>query len=510
MSESGKVYLVGAGPGDPELISLRAVRCLQAADLVLYDGLVNPLVLRHTRAVAERTCRVVGPHGERLDQQDINRRLIAAAREGKTVVRLKGGDPFIFGRGSEEAEALAEAGIPFEIVPGITAATAAAAYAGVALTHRRHASAVALVTGHEDPSKPDRTLDYRLLAEFPGTLVFYMALRRLEAICSELVAYGKPATTPAAMIGCGTLPAQRTVVGTLGDLPQAVARAGLRPPSLLIVGSGVTLREKIWWFEKRLLFGLRIGVARAEPQVWDLVDRIVERGAEPVLLPAIEIRPPEDWGPVDAAIDALKQYDWVVFTSANGVSAFLGRLWDRGGDGRRLAGTKIAAIGPATAAAVEEFHLRADVVPDSFRAEELADALAPLAQGRRVLWPRASRGRDVLPERLRAAGAIVDTVVVYQNVDVPQWPEPIRQRLEQGELDWLCLSSPSIARNVARLLPGAAWEHLRTRRIKVAAISPVTQAAAEDSGLPVAVVAKTYTWPGLLDAIAAAEGRASS
>ena len=392
----------------------------------------------------------------------------------------------------------------------VPAATAAAAYAGVALTHRRHASAVALVTGHEDPAKPDRTLDYRLLAQFPGTLVFYMALRRLDAICEELIAHGKPASTPAAMIGCGTLPAQRTVVAPLRELPEAVARAGLRPPSLLIVGSGVTLREKIRWFEKRPLFGLRIGVARAESQAWDVVDRIVERGAEPVLLPAIEIRPPEDWAPVDAAIDGLQQYDWLVFTSANGVAAFLGRLWERGSDCRRLGGVRVAAIGPATAAALEEFRVRADLVPASFRAEELAEALAPLANGRRVLWARASRGRDVLPERLAAAGASVETVVVYQNLDVPRWPEAIRQRLEQGELDWLCLSSPSIARNVARLLPAAAWDHVRNGRLKIAAISPVTRAAAEECGLPVAVVAEVFTWPGLLDAIATAEGRVAS
>ncbi|RMG39786.1 MAG: uroporphyrinogen-III C-methyltransferase [Planctomycetota bacterium] len=509
MSRTGKVYLVGAGPGDPELISLRAVRCLRKADLVLYDGLVNPLLLRHTRAVAERTCRVIGPHGERLDQQDINRRLIEAARAGKTVVRLKGGDPFVFGRGSEEAEALAEAGVPFEIVPGITAATAVAAYAGIALTHRRYASAVALVTGHEDPGKPGSALDYRILAAFPGTLVFYMALRRVDAICRELIAHGKPAETPAAMIGCGTLPTQQTVVATLEELPQAVARSGLRPPSLLIAGAGVTLREKIGWFERRPLFGLRIGIARAEQQAWEVVEQIVEKGAEPVLLPAIEVGPPEDWSAVDRVLDAVDEYDWIVFTSVNGVEAFLGRLWERGGDWRRLAGCRLAAIGPATAAALERHRLRPDLMPSSYRAEGLADALAPLVPGCRVLWPRASRGRDVLPERLRRAGAAVDTVVVYRNVDVSQWPETIRGRLEQGELDWLCLSSPSIARSVARLLPPTAWEHVRAGRIKVAAISPVTQQAAIEVGLPVTIVAEQYTWPGLLKAIAEAEGRST-
>jgi uroporphyrinogen III methyltransferase/synthase len=492
----GRVYLVGAGPGDPGLLTLRGAECLQQAELVLYDGLVNPLLLRHSRANSERTCRAEGPTGRHIPQEEINQRLIAAARQGKTVVRLKGGDPFIFGRGSEEAAALREAGIPFEVVPGITAATAAAVYTGISLTHRDHASAVAFITGHEDPAKPASALDYEALARFPGTLVFYMGLHRLDAIASALVAAGKPATTPVCVVCRATQPLQRTVTGTLADVASVVSAAGLHPPSLVIVGDCVKMREQARWFEDRPLFGLRIGITRPEEQSTDAARRAYELGALPVLLPTIEIAPPEDWTAVDNVLGRLDQFDWIIWTSSNGVRGLLGRLWELGGDTRRLNHAQLACIGTSTAAELEKYSLRADVVPPEYRAESLAAELSSKVSGKRVLWARASRGRDVLPQELTNAGASLEQVVVYHNRDVPTLPAHELRQIERGELDWIALSSPSIARSLARLLTPSARQHVGSRT-RLASISPVTTAAALEVGLPIAAEATTYTWEGL-------------
>ncbi len=496
----GRVFLVGAGPGDPGLLTLRGKACLEQADLVLYDGLVNPLLLRHSHAKAQRTCRVGGPGERHLDQAEINRELIAAAKSGLTVVRLKGGDPFIFGRGSEEAAALAAEGIPFEVVPGITAATGAAVYAGISLTHRDHASAVAFITGHEDPTKPESAIDYETLARFPGTLVFYMGLHRLPQVVERLIAAGKPASTPAAVVNRATTPRQRTVTATLAELPQTVAAAKLSPPSLVIIGECVSVRGQAKWFEDRPLFGKVIGITRPEDQADTAIDQAVALGALPVILPTIEIGPPSDIAAVAAVLERLDQFDWLVFTSVNGVRGLLSRLWERGGDVRRLGHLKLAAIGPSTAAALQEFSLRCDVVPTEYRAETLADAMSPLVRDQRVLWARADRGRDVLPERLLAAGADIEQVVVYTNRDVTALPPAELAMLERGELDWIGLSSPSIARNLAKLLSPAARQHLGTRT-QLCAISPVTAAAAEEVGLPVAVTATAHTWDGIFTAM---------
>ncbi|MBI1348521.1 uroporphyrinogen-III C-methyltransferase [bacterium] len=503
VSQPGKVYLVGAGPGDPGLITVRGRECLAEADLVLYDGLVNPLLLRHSHAKAQRTCRMEGPEGRRLDQAEINRQLVEAGLSGLTVVRLKGGDPFIFGRGTEEAAALAAAGIPFEVVPGITAATAAAVYTGISLTHRDHASAVAFVTGHEDPLKAESALDYAALARFPGTLVFYMGLHRLPTIAAKLMAEGKVSTTPTAVVSRATSPLQRTVIAPLECIAKVVAEAGLHAPSLVIVGDCVQVREVAHWFEDRPLFGKKIAITRPDDQADAAIDLAWRMGALPIPLPTIEISPPEDWSAVDAALSRLGEYDWLIFTSVNGVAGLLDRLWDQGGDARKLGHCQIAAIGPGTAAALKTYGLRCDLMPDEFRAEALGAALSSHVATRRVLWARANRGRDVLPRELSAAGAHVDQVVVYQNQDVTAWPDEAVQQLEAGELDWIALSSPSIANQVAQLLPAAAHVHLG-RKTRIAAISPVTAEAAKEAGLPVHAVATDYTWPGLLNAIARA------
>lgn len=498
--QRGIVYLVGAGPGDPGLLTVRGRQCLEAADVVLYDGLVSPLLLRHTKATCERTSRAEGPGGKRLDQAEINARLVAEAKAGKTVVRLKGGDPFLFGRGGEEAAALAAAGVSFEVVPGVTAAIAAAAYAGLSLTHRELASSVAFVTGHEDPAKPEVALDYDALARFPGSLVFYMGLHRLGRIATALVGAGKPASTPACVISRATTPHQRTVEGTLADLPRKAEAAELHAPSLIIVGECVRQRSSVAWFERRPLLGKRIGVTRPEGQADGVVERLLALGAEPVLMPMLDIGPPEDWAGVDAAIERLHEFQWLMFTSVNGVEFFIDRLWERGRDLRRFADLKIAAIGPATAAKLEDYRLRADVVPGEYRAEGLVEALRPLAAGKQVLWVGADRGRDVLQEGLAALGAEVTKVVAYRSGDAPDLPPYAAGLMERGELDWIALSSPAIARRLAALLPEAARAHVGSRT-RLASISPVTSAAAREVGLPIAGEAAEFTWEGLVAAI---------
>jgi uroporphyrinogen III methyltransferase/synthase len=496
----GKVYLVGGGPGDPGLISVRGVECLKLADEVLYDGLVNPLLLRHTHAHCERTCRSDGPDGRILKQDDINQRLVDAAMAGKTVVRLKGGDPFIFGRGSEEAACLRKHGIEYEIVPGITAATAAGEYAGFSLTHRESASMVTFVTGHEAPDKSGSALDYSQLAASPGTLVFYMGLHHLPQISQSLLDHGKSPDTPTAVISRATTPFQRTIDAPLKEIASEVAEAKLHAPSLIIVGDCVRQREELAWFEERPLFGQKIGITRPADQAEPQIKRAFELGALPVLMPAIEITPIDDWAEVDATLERLSEFDWLIFTSVNGVHALLDRLWNTGGDARQLAGLRIATIGTSTAQALAEYHLQVDLVPDEFRAEALAKALAPHVNGQKVLWARASRGREVLPLELQKSGATVEELVVYQNLDATAFSDEALVAIDAEELNWIGLSSPSIARRIAELLPETARDQLGAT-LRIASISPVTTAAAKDAGLPVHAEATTFTWDGIFGAI---------
>lgn len=504
---TGKVYLIGAGPGDPGLLTLRGRDVLAAADLVLYDGLANPSLLRLTNAVCERTARTRIGSDTIVPQEDINDRLVAEARAGKQVVRLKGGDPYIFGRGSEEAAALQAAGIAYEVVPGITAATAAGVYAGFSFTHRDHASAVAFVTGHEDPTRETGRLDYAALASFPGTLVFYMGLGRIQMICDQLVQNGKPADTPAAVICRASLPTQRVVTSTIAGLPQAVVSADLKPPSLIVVGECVNLREASSWFEQRPLFGQRIGITRPAHQSDEISQRVVELSGQPVLMPLIEVSPVDSaqLAVVDQTLRQLDQYQWLIFTSVNGVNAFCERLWNLGLDSRALSHLKIAAIGSATALALEDRSLRADVVPETFRAEALAEALAGSVAGQRVLWARASRGRDVLPESLTAAGASVTELVVYRNEDITEFDVDIVDQLRTGGLNWVGLSSPSIARQFAELLQKHQLDPEKMST-QLAAISPVTAEAARSVGLKVAAEATTHTWDGIVEAICVSVG----
>jgi uroporphyrinogen III methyltransferase/synthase len=527
----GKVYLVGAGPGDPGLITLRGMQCLERADAVLYDYLVNPRLLAGCRPGTEIIS--LGKHGggRIWSQEEINEALVRLARQGKTVVRLKGGDPVVFARGVEEIEALTAAGIPFEIVPGITAALAAGSYAGIPITHRELASAVALVTGHEDCEKEGPPLDYARLAAFPGTLVFYMGVTTAAHWSSDLMAAGKLPQTPVAVIRRVSFPDQKVWHTTLGEIAAVVARTTLRPPVIFVVGEVASLAPTLSWFDKRPLFGQSVLVTR--PNVvrrWatgptppdDFADRLAELGAEVFYQPAIEIRPPDDWSAVDAALARLREFDWLVFSSVNGVDALLRRLLqsvagtlrvpspDDGTpthfvgapvpatycDLRALAGVKIAAIGIATAARLAAYHLRADLVPDEFRAEALAESLAADARGKRFLLARASRGREVLAETLSAAGGIVEQVVVYQSIDV-QSPDPdIASRLAAGRINWTTVTSSAIARSLARLFGDDL------RKTKLVSISPITSGTLREVGYEPAAEAKEYTMEGVVEAIA--------
>lgn len=493
------VYLVGAGPGDPGLITLRGVECLWRADLALYDYLVNPAILKHLRAGAEAIC--LGRHGNHrlMSQDEVNERMVAAARQGKTVVRLKAGDPAVFARAAEEIECLQAAGISFEVVPGITAALAAGSYAGVPLTHRDVASAVALVTGHEQGDKGVSSLDYRALAAFSGTLVFYMGVTSAPVWTQALMAAGKPADTPAAIVRRCSWPDQSVVRCSLGEVAAVVAEHRIRPPVLFIVGAVAGLAPTVSWFATRPLFGRRVLVTRPAEQAESLVKRLEELGAAVLVQPAIEISEPADWAPVDAALEKLDRFDWLVFSSANGVRYLLERICQAHGDLRRLGRVRLAAIGPGTSEALAEYRLKADLQPAEFRAEALADALAPDASGRRFLLVRASRGREVLAERLQAAGGIVEQVVVYRSTDVTSPELEVAAALAAGQIDWITVTSSAIARSLAALF----GEQLR--QAKLASISPITTATLVELGFPPAAEAAEYTMLGVAEAILANE-----
>jgi uroporphyrinogen III methyltransferase/synthase len=497
----GIVYLVGAGPGDPGLLTRRGAEVLAGADVVVYDHLASPRLLELAPPSALRVCAGKSIGHCTLSQPEINRVLTEHARAGRTVVRLKGGDPYVFGRGAEEAEHLRAEGVGFEVVPGVTAAVGVTAYAGVPLTHRNAASAVAFVTGHDDPESPvgRSRLDWSALARFPGTLVVYMGVTRLGALCRTLIRLGKPADTPAALIESGTLPRQRTVVATLADLPAAVADAGLGPPALLVVGEVVTRRPALRWFEDRPLFGQRVVITRPAGEADHSAAALEALGAEVLVAPTVTIGPPDDLAPLDRALDLLGEFDWLVFTSGNGVRFFLDRLDARGRDLRALGHLKLAAIGPATAEALARYRLKPDLVPDEFRSEALASALAGRAAGQRVLLARADRGRTVLKDELQRV-ARVEQVAVYRNADAESLPLAVVDQLNEGTVDWVTLTSPAITERLHALLPEPARLRVGTT-IRLASLSPVTTAAATRLGWHVAAEARVYTWDGLIQAL---------
>jgi len=499
--EPGTVYLVGSGPGDPGLLTRRGETVLSRADVVVYDHLASTRLLDLAPDLALRICAGKSIGHCTLTQSEINDLLIDHARAGRNVVRLKGGDPLVFGRGAEEAICLRAAGIPFEIVPGVTAGLGATAYAGIAVTHRTSASAVAFVTGHGDPegeSDPG-PLDWAALAHFPGTLVVYMGVTHLASICRTLLRHGKPGDTPACVIQSGTLCAQRTDVATVETIAQIAAARGIEPPALLVVGSVVALRNDLAWFERLPLFGQRIVVTRPREEAGPAAASLEILGAEVLVAPTIQIRPLDDPGPLDAAIDRLADYDWLVFTSGNGVRFLLERLETRGRDLRALGHLQLAAIGPATARALARYHLKADLVPESYRSESLASALAIVARGRRILLARADRGRTVLKQTLEQL-ADVDQVAVYRNLDAESLPEPVIERIIDGTVDWITVTSSAITTRLHDLLPESARDRVG-RDVRLASLSPVTSETAVALGWNVALEAVEFTWEGLVAAM---------
>ncbi len=498
---TGRVALVGAGPGDPGLITRRGLDWLARADVVVYDRLANSRLLDHVPPAARRIFAGKSPEGHTLAQDEINALLVREARAGNTVVRLKGGDPYVFGRGGEEAQALRAAGVPFEVVPGITSAIAGPAYAGIPVTHRQLASSFAVVTGHEDADRPESRVDWAALATGPDTLVLLMGVERLPGIVERLVAGGRPPDTPAAMIEWATWPRQRTVVATLGTLVERARAAGLRAPAVTVIGEVVRLRDELDWFGSRPLVGRRIVVTRAREQASDLLKELADLGAEPIEFPTIRIEPIADTGPLDSAIARLAEYDWLVFTSVNGVRALFDRVWALGGDARAVGRARLCAIGPGTAQGLARYGLRADLLPERYIAESVAEALvAAGVRERRVLLARAAEARDVLRERLEAAMAVVDEVAVYRTVRDGADAEAVRAALTRGEIDAVTFTSSSTVRNfMAALGPfdPAAWP----ATTRVAAIGPITAATARELGLPVHSEAEEHTVPGLVRAV---------
>ncbi len=502
----GKVYLIGAGPGDPGLITVRGREVLGMCDAVLYDALAHPALLSYLRPGA--SAEFVGKRGgeDSEPQEKINQRLVELARQGKVVGRLKGGDPLLFARGAEEALALAEQRIPFEIVPGISSPVAVAAYAGIPLTHRDLASSVLFLTGTPHASSGPDGHDWRRLATRAGTLCVLMGMRRLQEIAASLIEHGRPPDTPTAVIQWGARPEQRTVVAPLQEIAARVQQEGIGSPAVVVIGHVVSLRERLRWFDNRPLFGKRILVTRAREQASSLARRLREQGAAPVEIPTIEIHPSPDPEHLARAARQVASYDWVAFTSANGVARFFDALDAQNLDARALGAVRVAAVGSGTAAALRERGIKADLIPEEFHGEALARAL--LASPRpdtlrpwpRVLFPRARVARDVFPDAIRAAGGEVDLVVAYETRPPgEEVRQQLRTLLQDRAIDLISLTSSSTVTNLLALLGDDGPSLLDG--VKLVSIGPVTTATAEAAGLVVAATASPSTIEGLLDAM---------
>ncbi len=499
----GTVYLIGAGPGDPGLITVKALEKIRTADAVVYDYLANESLIREAKPTAELI--YVGKRGSThtLEQSEINELLVRKALEGKSVARLKGGDPYVFGRGGEEAEVLAEANVPFEVIPGVTSAVAAPAYAGIPVTHRDHASMVTFVTGHEDPSKEDSALDWAILARNPGTLVFLMGVKNLPNISKSLIENGKAADTPAALVRWGTTSRQGSLISTLEDIPFEAVRTGMSAPAVLVVGSVVSLHDKLAWFERKPLFGKRILVTRSREQSRRMAERISEMGGEAVLFPTIRIMPPDSFESLDEAIQKINTFDWVIFTSANGVERFFARFHELREDIRDMAGPKIAAIGPVTARAIHDLGLKVNRLAKQFTAEGLLVLFSPEeVLGKRFLIPRAEKAREVLPESLVELGADVEVVPVYRT-GFPEDTEieAVCKMLETEFLNVVTFTSSSTVTHFIDILNMSNLPQL-LRRVVIASIGPVTSETLRENGLSVDVEAEEYTIDGLVKALA--------
>ncbi len=495
----GKVYLVGGGPGDPGLITVKGAECLRIADVVVYDRLSSPQLLALAPAAAELVFMGKEPETPGGFQQQINETLADAALAGKTVVRLKGGDPFVFGRGGEEADALRVAGVPYEIVPGITSAIAVPAYAGIPVTHRGLAASFTVVTGSEDPTKPESSLDWPALAKTPGTLVVLMGWGSLPSIVESLLANGRRPDTPAAATQWGTLPKQRTVSGTLSDIVQRGTEAGLTSPVITVIGEVAGLRDDLRWFDTGPLFGTRVLVTRSRQQASVLSRLLTAQGAEPVELPTIDIAPLGDYSKLDGALAKLDGYAWAIFTSTNGVDAVFDRLSAVDRDARAFGSVRVGAIGPATAAALAARGIVADFVPATYTTEAVAEGFRQFdLSGARILMPRADISTDTLSNGLRALGATLDEVDAYRTVTPPEAGKQAKELLGSKRVDVATFTSSSTVRNLVDLLDG---DLDLLRGVGIVSIGPVTSRTAEELGLHVDVEATEHTVPGVVDAL---------
>jgi len=498
--KQGIVYLIGAGPGDPGLITVKGLACLRRAEVVIYDYLANPELLREAPGAEHIYVGKTRGHHHR-PQEEINTLLVSLARQGKVVARLKGGDPFIFGRGGEEALILSRAGILFEVVPGVSAGFAAAAYAGIPLTHRDFTTSLGLFTGHEDPEKKLSSLDWEKLATGVGTLVFYMGMANLPLIAEKLIAHGRPASTPVAVVRWATTPRQRTVTATLGDVVEKVSAAGIKPPAVIIVGEVVSLREELRWFDNRPLFGRTVLVTRAADQAGEFSALLEERGARVIECPTIRLLPPESYAELDAMIGDLAGFDWLVLTSANAVQFFFARLQTLSLDARALGRCRVCAVGPKTASAIRAHGVNPDLVPADYKAEGVVAAFAEAnLSGARILFPRADKAREVIPQGLAGLGAQVVSPVAYCNVIPDSLPAQALEALEQGEIDCVTFTASSTAENLAAMLGAERFARLLDG-VVVASIGPITSKTCRKLGLEVRIEPAEYTLAALTDAM---------
>lgn len=497
MSKSGKVYLVGAGPGDLGLVTLRAKECVENADVIIYDHLANPEALGWARDDVE-IIYVGKTSGESpISQQEINALLIGKARDGKRVVRLKGGDPFVFGRGAEEAQVIADAGISFEIVPGITSSIAGPAYAGIPMTHRAHNSHVTFFTGHEDPAKSESTIDYAALAKLGGTQVMLMGVERLGSITSEMMKHGVRGDLPVALVRWATTGRQETLTGALENIAQKAVSNGFAAPAVAVFGEVVALRDKLNWYETRPLLGKRIVVTRTRKQASVLSSKLRALGAHVIELPTIRIEPPSDLREFAELVQDAHVYDWIVFTSANGVEAFFNIFFKLYDDAREIGGARIATIGPATAQRVKDFHLHVDLQPEEFVAEDVVREFKKQGsiENLKLLLVRAEKARDVLPKELSALGAIVDEALAYRTVPETRDTSGARQQLAKHGADLITFTSSSTVESFLAL--GIPWP----KGMQVASIGPITSKTARDNRLKIDVEAKRHDIDGLVEAI---------
>ncbi len=503
MERKGKVYLVGAGPGDPGLLTLKAKDCMEKADVVVYDNLANRVFLRYARKEAELI--YAGKEGGRhtMTQEEINRVIVDRASRGLLVVRLKGGDPFIFGRGGEEAQELASAGIAFEIVPGVTSAIAVPAYAGIPLTHRDFTPTVAFITGHEDPGKGHSGIAWDRISTGAGTLVFLMGMGNISGIAENLIRNGRSADTPVAVIQKGTMAAQKTVTAPLKDIAEIARGEGLKPPAVIVVGGVVDLRRDLAWFDKRPLFGKKIVVTRAREQASTFLAALSELGAECIEFPTIEVVAPSGYDALDGAIRDLERYQWAIFTSVNGVKFFFDRLRFLGRDSRSLKGIKVAAIGSRTGEALSGKGIVPDLVPDEFRAEAVVDAFHKEdVEGLRILLPRAAQAREVLPVELEKMGASVDVVEAYRTIKASGDRSLVQGLLERGGIHMVTFTSSSTVHNFVDVFEEEGERFSRwMEKVSVACIGPVTAETAIKRGLKVSLTAERYTVESLTGAI---------